>query len=270
MSTAFSTFANGGSFADFGIGLGVGIVAGYAGGSIAGKIGSFFDMNKAGIGLAAMRGGLSGSIGGMGTAAIYNGDIGKGAWQGFALGAGTGSLMWGMNTMRTNDFIKNHTELDQSYTAQEKADVMQSIQESGQSPVGGRMMSRFIRSGSTLHLAPERTSPFYNPINPPGPHVVTGTNNMYFDGNMQGRYGSFMGGEPWGPTLDDGTVFTHELGHTASGYGLRDPLNVAHSENLYRGWTGAPARNDYGVLSQGQQSTPVRNRSVWDGLTTTW
>ncbi|MBF0385951.1 MAG: RHS repeat-associated core domain-containing protein, partial [Candidatus Omnitrophica bacterium] len=90
ISSAFSAFVNGGSFGDFAIGMGVGFAAGFAGGGIAGKIGNFFDMNKAGLGLAALRGGLSGSIGGAGSAAIYHKDIGRGAWMGGALGAGVG------------------------------------------------------------------------------------------------------------------------------------------------------------------------------------
>lgn len=128
-------------------------------------------------------------------------------------------------------------------------------------------MSRFIRSGATLNLAPEWTSPFGAGQ---GPHVASGTNDMYFDGKVQEQFGSYLAGEPWGPSLNDGTVFTHELSHTVSGYSLRDPLNVAHSENLYRGWTGTVARKDYGVLSQGGASEPVPTRSVWDGLMLTW
>lgn len=260
--------------ADFGIGLGVGLLSGWAAGGIAGKIAKDAGMNLAGLETAALRGGIAGAIGGAGMSAIYNGDVGKSAWQGFAAGLAASGVMWKMNDLRTTDFINNHAKLDPSYSPEQKANVIQSIKESGQSPVGGRLMSRFIRSGTVLNLASEASSP-WGPGQ--GPHVTPGTNNMYFDGDPQnssfgshGTIGQFVANESWGPSFDGGTAFTHELGHTASGYSFGDPLNVAHSENLYRGWTGAPARNDYGVSSQGQFSQPVVNRSFWDGLTVAW
>ena len=128
-------------------------------------------------------------------------------------------------------------------------------------------MSRFINRGVVLNLSPESVSPVGANA---GPHVMSHTNNMYLSGGVQGRFGGLIAQEPWGPTLDDGTVFTHELGHTAAGFSVGDPLNVALSENLYRGWVGTPPRSDYGILSRGQASQPVPSRSLWDQLVWTW
>ena len=119
-------------------------------------------------------------------------------------------------------------------------------------------MSRFIRSGSTLNIFPEGSG---------GPYVSGGTNDMHFNGDIQGSAtGSSISGESWGPSTDDATIFTHEAGHTASGFNLTDPLNVAYSENLYRSWIGSPSRNDYAILSQGEKSDPVPNRSFWNSF----
>lgn len=262
VSSALSVGINGGSLSDFGIGLGIGIVGGYAGGSLAGKIGGFFEMDKAGLGLASLRGGLGGAISGAGGAAIYKQNI----WQGALIGAGSGiataGVMWKMNDMRTNDFLKQ-VSFDKSLNSTQRANFVQSIREAGQSPVGGRFMSKYIKSGANLNLFSEVVSPF-GPGQ--GPHVRRGTDDMYFDGDTQSRYGSTFDGEPWGPSLDDATTFIHEGGHTATGFNRADPLNVAYSENMYRAWVGSPARNDYGVLSMGGQSRPVPNRTAWDML----
>lgn len=75
-------------------------------------------------------------------------------------------------------------------------------------------------------------------------------------------FGAFVAGEPWGPSMNDAVTFVHELGHTQSGFMVRDPLNVALSENPYRLWMGLPTRDDYAVLSQGQSPMPVPLR-MW-------
>jgi hypothetical protein len=217
-------------------------------------------MNKAGLGLASLRGGLSGAVSGAGGAAIYKQNIWKGALIGAGSGVATAGGLWKLNDIRTNNFLKQ-VNFDKSLSSQQVADLTQSIRDVGQSPVGGRFMSRYIKSGNSLNIFSESVSPFGAGQ---GPHVNGGTDNMYFDGDVQTRLGSVLSGEPWGPTLDDATTFIHEGGHTATGFGYNDPLNVAHSENMYRAWVGTPARNDYGVLSQGGASQPVPNRSAWD------
>jgi hypothetical protein len=143
------------------------------------------------------------------------------------------------------------------YSSSEKEGLVQSIKEVGQSPVGGRLMNRYIVSGSTLELAPESES-----VPGAGPHNITGTNRVYFSGNLQGSpMGAVIAKEPWGPSMNDATTFVHELSHTYTGYNVGDPLNTAVSENLYRSWTGAPNRDDYAVLSIGMKPDPVPNRS---------
>ena len=127
------------------------------------------------------------------------------------------------------------------------------------------MMSKFIRAGAALNVASEASSPFGSNM---GPHVGSGTNDMYFDGNTNSVSGD-ISFEPWGPSMDGGTVFTHEMGHTSATYNFSDPLNVAHTENLYRAWNGLHARNDYGVLNNPSipvYSIPVPNRTLGQNL----
>ena len=99
----------------------------------------------------------------------------------------------------------------------------------------------------------------------------TAGNDMYFDGTNKSTTG-YTAGESWGPSMDGGTIFTRELGHALNGYNYSggptnvvEPLNVSHTENLYRAWNGLPPRNDYGILSLGQQSIAIPHRSIWEG-----
>lgn len=88
-----------------------------------------------------------------------------------------------------------------------------------------------------------------------------------------GRFGALVAHEPWGPSMDDATVFTHELGHTASGFNLQDHvlnLNVSNAENTFRGWAGSPPRMDYAIRFIGQAPDPVASRGVWANLTHPW
>jgi osmotically inducible lipoprotein OsmB len=263
-----NTVMSGGNFKDFAIGFGVGMVAGYATGPLSGTLARGLGLNAAGIGTAALRGALSGSLAGAGVAAIYGGNVGMGALGGAIGGAAMGSLMWGMRSYQTEQFIKNNVEFDSSLSSSEKAALLQSIRESGQSPVGSRMIRNFRSAGAILSLASESVSPHGAGL---GPHVTTGTNDMYFNGDVQGRFGQDFAGEPWGPSLNDATTLVHELGHTrSSGLAFGDPLNVAKSENLYRGWMGTPARKDYALTSRGQSSEPVPDRSPVEVFGQTW
>src|SRR5690606_2697444 len=143
------------------------------------------------------------------------------------------------------------------------------------------ILDKFNDSGAVLSLRPESASPaaFRNP----GPHVMSGTNDMYFDGDVQNdmlgsgnnqmRFGDLVAYETWGPSMDDATTFVHELGHTASALNLVDPKNVAYTENLYRTWMGTPHRNDYSILNNpmiNQFSNPVPTRSFWEFITQTY
>jgi len=254
VGSAINTAVNHGSIGDFAIGLGVGIASGYAGGSISGSIARSAGMNLAGIETALLRGGLSGSIAGAGTSAIYGGDIGKGALQGGIGGMTTGSVIWGYRAYQTEQFIKSNVSLSDKYTSEQKAAILQAIRGAGQSPIGQRLMSGFRTSDAILSLAPESSSPFGQNL---GPHVPwvgdRATNNMYFNGE----------GVPSVYSADSATVFIHELGHTAAGFAKTDPLNVSISENLYRGWIGIQSRPDY-------SGVPVPTRSIGEIIWHTW
>ncbi len=107
-----------------------------------------------------------------------------------------------------------------------------------------------------------------------GPNTMPFTNDIHFNGDIQKNNGTTFAGENWSASMDDASVMVHEMGHALNGFnyhsqfvpGDSEPMNVSHSENLYRAWVGSPVRNDYGVLSQGGQSLPIPNRSILEGL----
>ncbi|MBF0385452.1 MAG: hypothetical protein HQL27_06225 [Candidatus Omnitrophica bacterium] len=129
------------------------------------------------------------------------------------------------------------------------------------------MMSKFIKSGSRLNIFAESVRP--DGVARPG----TRGNDMWFNGDDSSTK-NIVSHEPWGSSMDGGTIFTHELGHASSGGNYSSEiLNVSNTENLYRAWNGSPARNDYGVLHNPNildVSTPIPNRSVWQGLAHTY
>ena len=243
IGSAISTFSNGGSFADFAIGFGVGLVAGYVGGTIAGKIGTFLNMDKAGLGLAALRGGLSGSIAGAGAAAIYDQDIGKGALFGLGLGVTLGSIFWAKNNYTTNRFLKENVKWDPSVSEADKATITQGIKEAGQSPQGQREIGRIRAENRTLTL---------HTTTDPGGYVPTSSpNDIYINPDIEvtrtynaPHYNQLK-------TMDMGTLILHEMGHSLgfSDYAGEPPntkaLNVSYNENPYRAWIGTPARTGY-------------------------
>jgi hypothetical protein len=100
--------------------------------------------------------------------------------------------------------------------------------------------------------------------------AIAGSNRMFFTGGFQARLGSIVGGEPWGHSMDDATVFVHELGHTLAGFNVADPWNTAFAENTFRSWAGTPTMNDYGLVAQGRPSLPVPSRGFWANLLHPW
>lgn len=242
MGSTFSTVANKGHLDDFAIGMAVGAVSGYAGGSIAGGMARGMGMNMAGIGVAAMRGGLAGAISGGGMAAIYNQDIGKGALMGAAVGAAMGSAVWAKNAYTTNQFLKNNVSWDSSVSASDRDTFTQAIKEAGQSPLGQELFSKYRGSGQSLAIHSTTG----------GPYSLLGTNNIYLNSDTN-SVRSMVSSYDWATTTDQATLLLHEMGHTDGGFGNgREAIapfspNVADSENPYRGWIGAVRRSEYAM-----------------------
>jgi RHS repeat-associated protein len=257
--------ANGGSFRDFVAGVGMGVIAGAITGPVSGYLSRSLGLSARHLGTALLRGGLAGGTSGALNAMYHGTSISEGFRNGVLSGVATSAIVWGYRDYKTGQFIKNNVNCGSSGCTQ---DQINAIKDAGQSPIGQKLMGQFRSGSSILNLFPEYSSPAGLGL---GPHVITGTNDMYFDGNFQGSnlYG-LISGETWGPTMDDGAVFVHELNHTLSAANMNDPLNVAYSENLYRAWMGAPMRNDYNILSMGQSSLPVPQRSLVDQVIFTW
>ncbi|MBM2834876.1 MAG: repeat protein [Candidatus Brocadiaceae bacterium] len=239
--SAINTALNDGSIGDFAIGLGVGMASGYAGGSISGSIARSAGMNLAGIETALLRGGLSGSIAGAGTSAIYGGNIGKGALRGAFGGAAVGAAMWGVNTVRTNNFLKNNVKWDSSVSAADRATYTQAISEAGQSPLGQRTFAKYMGSGRTITIHSINEVGGYVPDNSPSdiylnPDISATQNAANMPSYVQAQ------------TLDMATLMLHEMGHSSTYNGtsmMGDPLNVSYHENPYRAWIGTPSRTGY-------------------------
>ncbi len=250
ISSAVSTALNGGSLADFGIGLAIGFAAGFAGGYGAGKLGSFFGMNKAGLGLAMLRGGLSGAIGGAGSAAIYGGNIGMGALMGGAMGAGMGAVVWAKNNHVINKFLKeNRIQLDG--LGNRKADVIQLLREYGQSPVGQRRLSEYLGSSKRTWVIGNTMRPNQSPVaHTEGNRTDLGP--LFFS---DGSRNHIPGMHYEKITLDVGLA--HEVGHL-SYFNRGHPLMVSIDENPYRWWVGQPRTEVYPTdESYGQKLGPV-------------
>jgi hypothetical protein len=158
--------------------------------------------------------------------------------RGAVEGAVVSSATWKVRDMKTTDFINHHVKFADNYTPEQRASLEHAIREAGQSPVGQRMFGHYRREGETLRLSPEQNSMSSGA----GPHVMPGTNVMYFNGEFDKSPA-----KKYLPLATDGVVFTHELGHTRSGYNVPDPLNVGVVENRFRGWNGFPRRSSYDV-----------------------
>lgn len=227
------TALQGGTAGQIAASFAIGAVAGWAGGAGAGKLGSFFEMSKSGVSLAMVRGGLTGLIAGAGDAAVSGGNIGKGALYGAALGGGMGATFWKINDGRTQAFLKR-VKFENAITPVEQGKLIEGIREFGQSPVGGRIMDRFLNQDDDW---------------------IIGRNNFggpaHTEGNRTGIYS--LSEYMWnsGPASDHakgvgwGVRMAHELGHTDAVFGLTPigqcapvPLNVAYAENPLRAWLG--------------------------------
>lgn len=262
-STALLTGATSGAVnatitgGDVGMGALTGSVAagvGYGVARVAQRIAAAVGMRPASLGSNLIQGTTSGSAGGTVAAAINGGEIGEGALAGGASGLATSGAKWAYNRYQAGRFLQN------SVRGTVTPQARQAILDAGQSPIGQRLMDRYTRSRSVLELNLENNSPGGAGR---GPHVLSPSNRMFFDGNIQARLGALLAGEPWGPSMDDPTAFIHELGHTLSGFNLPDyglNLNVARAENPFRSWAGLPLRNDYALLAQGEASSPVSSR----------
>ncbi len=263
VSSAVSTALNGGSLADFGIGLAIGFAAGFAGGYGAGKIGAFFHLDKAGLGMAMLRGGLSGAIGGAGAAAIYGGNVGMGALMGAAVGAGMGGVVWAKNNYVTNKFLSK-VQWAKGVTAADKATLTKAIREYGQSPVGQRNISRYLNSKLPFTLGST-------------PYVQSGGNNVaHAEGTRMDIHVKEIQEHNWvvknrpgfqdRPIIQTDVVFSHEFSHmtgvtgdsNAAGYTGNHPLNVAYYENTYRWWIGEPRAQWYGNKNEGGLHVPFK------------
>jgi len=239
VSSAFSTIVNRGSFRDFAMSFGVGLATGYAGGTIAGGVARSMGMNMAGLWTAVFRGALAGSIAGAGSAAIFGGNIGQGALMGGAMGGVMGAMVWGVNEYKTNQFLKNNVDWDSSVSPQERVQMIQSIRELGQSPMGQREFAAVRASGQKLSL--------YS-YHGPNSFVNSGTNNVHLNPDVKGMVAGLQGAPAYNQlnTMDLATLAGHEFGHTmAVSGGMGDPFNVSYHENMYRSWVGQPSRTGY-------------------------
>lgn len=250
-------------------------------GPLSGMIGRSLSLSARHLSLAVIRGTLGGGFTG-GFNSLFNaGSFGKGFRRGAIAGAVTSSLVWGVRDYQSDKFIENNLDCGKSGCSDA---VLNAIKDAGQSPTGQNMLNKFRSSNETLSVLQESSSPHNAQCGGAcGPHVPTGSNTIYFDGNVQNTmlgnkaFGQWASNEPWGPSMDDGTTFIHELAHTRTGGDYRDPKSysigpdaVSHAENKYRSWMGAPLRQDYALLSLGGISRPVYQRSFWDIAVDTW
>ena len=243
LGSAINTAASGGGPGDFAIGMVVGSFAGFSGGGFAGSIATATGMNPAGIGTALLRGGLSGAIGGAGSAAIYGGDIGKGALYGAIGGMATSSVVWGYRSYLTEKFINNNVHFSDKHTAKQIANMKQAMREAGQSPSGQRAMSAFRKTGSILNIIPVQ-EPYF------GPGITPScSNTLEWNGDYQNSYvkNSNIANASYGPSFDDATLFVHELAHSLAMDCEIDVFSIDKTENCYRSWMGKPLRPEYGT-----------------------
>jgi len=241
VGSAISTFTNGGNFQNFATGFGIGLVSGFVGGTLAGGIARGLNWNMAGIETAFLRGGLAGAIGGMGSAAVYGGNIGEGAWQGAAGGMAVGGLAWAKNAYTTNKFLKNNVKWDSSVNDADKAKFTQGIKELGQSPLGQREIGRFRRANFNLNIISISGDNAYSST---GPYATDIEINPNIEIYRQGRPSYEEAA-----SRDFATLFGHEIGHSGPVSSVNpcgdDPLNVSYHENPYRSWIGTPSRTGY-------------------------
>jgi RHS repeat-associated protein len=234
VTSAISTFGNGGGVDAFLLGLGVNAWAGIVAGPIAGGLGSAMGMSAASLGTAVLRGTLAGAITGAGMAAIYHQNVGLGALEGAAGGAAASAAIWAYYDYRTSQFLKNNVIIDQTIKDAGLEDqTVQRIREVGQSPVGQRLFSGFINSGAqiTFQRFPDWMPDYQD------------SDNGYTKGNRTAL----------GDRIDAAGV-VHELSHATRGFGFSFPGTVSGSpeywnfensanntENLYRAWIGMKA-----------------------------
>ncbi|ESP94244.1 RHS repeat domain-containing protein [Pseudoalteromonas luteoviolacea] len=250
-------------------------------GPLSGMIGRGLSLSARHLSLALIRGTLGGGFTGGVNSVFFGGSFGKGFRTGAIVGAATSSLVWGVRDYQSDKFIENNLDCGKSGCTD---DLLNAIKDAGQSPTGQNLLNKFRSSNETLSVLPESTSPYnFQCGGACGPHVPTGSNTIYFDGNVQNTmlgnksFGELVANEPWGPSMDDGTTFIHELAHTRTAGGYGDPQSysigpdaVSQAENKYRAWMGAPLRKDYALLSLGGVSRPVYQRTIWDKATDTW
>lgn len=236
VSGAINTVANYEDPKEFGKSFMIGTAASFAGGSVAGKIVNNTGLSPEAFSTAILRGGLSGAISSAANASLSGEDVSKGVLRGAVTGTINSGAYWKFRDDMTTKFIKENVFFSPGYTVEQSISLQKAIREAGQSPIGARMFSKFRNSKEKLYLSPERES--YAPNI--GPHVVTGTNSMYFNGEFdKSPLKKYL------PDATDGVVFTHELGHTRTGYNVRDPINVAITENRFRNWNGLKSRPNY-------------------------
>ena len=194
---------------------------------------------------AGLRGAASGSLNGVSSSAIYGGNIGQGAWQGAAYGAGTAELFWAKNTHTTEKFLNNNVKWDSSVGSADKAKYVQAIREGGQSPVGQKMMGEYRQSGNslTIHTEPLDSNGLANAHGWAGNISLNSNIDAYRAVSAHVHPGNQM------KTIDLATIMMHEMGHGLPSGAMTDPSNVTYHENPYRSWIGSPARSMYSDLS---------------------
>lgn len=266
VASAVSTAVNGGTFANFAVGVGIGFAAGWAGGFGGGLLGNTLGLSRSGAGMAVLRGAAAGSVAGAGSAAIFKGDVAMGALMGAGVGAATSSMVWKVNDTGAQAFI-DKIEWDSAVGPEQKAHITEAFRAFGQDPTGAHEMSRFMASGKSFNFTNKTDQGL----------LANVTNNTMKIKDID--IGSFRRGEHGVDRSQYGwdNVVAHEFHHLAAlhdlpdmNYGevmahwrsnpnhpIYDPQNIAYSENPYNRWNGIS-----GVAFQNGSPVPAKQWSI--------
>ncbi len=280
--SAIDTAINGGSIGDFLIGVAIGTVAGFAGGPLAGKIARSLRLTARHLATTLIRGAATSVIASTMSAIVYGRDIWKSISRGVTSGLASATLVHLYRAHVTEKFIDDNLNIDKNHP--NATGIKNAVRDAGQSPVGQRMFSRFMKTGEKLNVFSESQGKYPNigtrveTSKDSAGNIVT-TNDLFFDGNFQSSsIGKFMAIKH--PILysgfTDDIVLLHELGHTRTGGAFLDPDvtspqggNVRTNENPYRAWLGLRRRTYY---SQGTHVgyDVVHRRPLFKALIHPW
>ncbi|BET69148.1 hypothetical protein ASA1KI_40660 [Opitutales bacterium ASA1] len=280
VSTAFSLFGmpyvgaaisaawaaeNGASLGSIAASFAIGAAVNWASGPV---LNSAFDS----VGLAqryaatqALRGGIQGGLSGGLSASVSGGSFSAGFRSGALSGAATATAVWGFRAHTTSRFLDR---VDFGSGTQE-SELRAIIRDVGQSPLGQRLMQRFLATGGRM------TVTFGGPAAGLGDGWVRFDTKYNYSRNLsnpdRGKilvdgYRGERPGAGWVARTDNRVGLVHEFGHAilgiddfanvtgpdgtvvpGSNFSTADH-NVSAVENVYRSWMGIPARpNYYGV-----------------------